>query len=475
MSKFYITTAIDYVNSSPHLGHALEKVQTDVVARYRRLAGDEVNFLTGADEHGIKIVRSAEAAGKEVKIFTDENVKLLKSLSEKLNISNDDFIRTSDKERHWPGAQALWEKIAEAGDIFKGTYKGFYCVGCEAYVTEKDLIDGNCPNHNQKPELIEEENYFFKLSKYAKEIELRIKNDELRVLPESRKNEILAMLEKGIEDISFSRPAEKLKNWGVPVPGDESQLMYVWCDALANYVSALGYGSNDDNKFKKFWPADLHVIGKDILRFHAIIWPAMILSAGLELPKALFVHGHILSGGKKMSKTLGNVIDPFDLINEYGADAVRYYLLREIMPFDDGDITSEKFKEAYNANLANGLGNLTSRIMKMSEQYLQSQISNIKNQKLPDDYKKFMESFELNKVMDLIWEKIGALDLIIQKTQPFKLIKTDEKKAKEILAELVDGLRGIATMLKPFLPDVSGKIMQAVESNKMPEPLFLRK
>ena len=476
MSKFYITTAIDYVNSSPHLGYALEKAQADVIARYQRiLFGENVFFLTGADEHGIKIVRSAEAAERGVKDFTDANVKKFKELAEKLNISNDYFIRTSDKKRHWLGAQALWKKMAETGDIYKSKYEGYYCVGCEAYVTEKDLIGGKCPDHDKEPEKIEEENYFFKLSKYAKEIELRIKNDELRIFPESRKNEVLAMIGRGVEDISFSRPAEKLKNWGVPVPGDESQLMYVWCDALANYVSALGYGSSDDKNFKKFWPADLHVIGKDILRFHSIIWPAMLLSAGLELPKTLFVHGHILSGGKKMSKTLGNVINPFDLINEYGADAVRYYLLREITPFDDGDITPEKFKEAYNANLANGLGNLTSRIMKMSENYLSFQLSAFSSQKFPEDYKKFMNNFELSKAMDLIWQKISELDSKIQETQPFKLIKTDEKKAKEILQELVVGLNDVAEMLKPFLPQTSEKIITAIKENKMPEPLFLRK
>lgn len=476
MNKFYITTAIDYTNASPHLGHALEKVQADAIARYQRilLGGDNVHFLTGTDEHGIKIVRSAEAAGKDVIAFTDENVSKFKKLANDLNISNDDFIRTSDKERHWPGAQMLWKKLEEAGDIYKSKYKGYYCVGCEAYVTERDLVGGKCPDHNQEPETIEEENYFFRLSRYADKIESIIKNEELKIFPESRKNEVLAMIGKGIEDISFSRPAEKLKEWGVPVPGDELQLMYVWCDALTNYISAVGYG-NDEEKFNKFWPADLHVVGKDILRFHAIIWPAMLLSAKLPLPKALFVHGHILSGGKKMSKTLGNIIDPFDLINEYGADAVRYYLLREILPFDDGDITLEKFKEAYNANLANGLGNLVSRVMKMSEQYLSNRERVTRNEKMLDGFKEFMDNFELNKATDLIWRKISELDLKIQETQPFKLIKTDEKKAKEILTELVAGLQVIALMLKPFLPDTSEKIIKAIEANKMPEPLFLRK
>lgn len=475
MSKFYITTAIDYVNSSPHLGHALEKVQADAIARYQRLLDNDVFFLTGADEHGTKIVRSAEAASKDIGSFVAENVEKFKKLISALDISNDDFIRTSDRKRHWLGAQALWKKLVEAGDIYKSKYKGYYCTGCEAYVTEKDLVDGKCPDHGQEPELIEEENYFFRLSKYAGEIKNKLESDEIKIFPKNKKNEVLAMIDRGIEDISFSRPADKLENWGVPVPSDESQLMYVWCDALANYITTLGFGIGDENNFKKFWPANLHVIGKDILRFHAIIWPAMLLSAGLELPKAIFIHGHILSGGKKMSKTIGNVIDPFDLINEYGTDAVRYYLLREITAFGDGDITLEKFKEAYNANLANGLGNLVSRIMKMSEQYLR--LGNLVSleTKFPSDYKKTMKNFELNKAMDFIWQKISGLDLRIQETQPFKIIKTDEKRAKEILIELIDGLYNVAEMLKPFLPETSEKILNAVKVNKMPLPLFLRK
>ncbi len=474
MEKFYITTAIDYVNAPPHLGHALEKTQADAIARYQKILGKEVYFLTGTDEHGIKILRSAQAVGKNVAEFSNENVEKFKKLSKCLDISNNDFIRTSDQKRHWPGAVKIWNILKEKGDIYKSEYRGCYCVGCEAFITEKDLVDGKCPDHDKKPEILEEENYFFKLSKYADIIKEKINNDEIKILPENRKNEILGMLKMGIDDVSFSRPVEKL-NWGVPVPGDSSQIMYVWCDALVNYISALGYGSENESNLDKYWPADMHVIGKDILRFHAIIWPAMLLSAKLPLPKKIFVHGHILSGGKKMSKTLGNVIDPFSLIKEYGADAARYYLLREITPFEDGDITKEKFKEAYNANLANGLGNLVSRIMKMSEQYLE--ISNLKSQisNLPDDYKKLMDNYELNKTMDLIWQKISKLDLKIQETQPFKLIKTEPEKAKEILRELVSGLNQIAIMLKPFLPETSEKIIKIIEANKMPEPLFLRK
>ncbi|PIY59331.1 methionine--tRNA ligase [Candidatus Wolfebacteria bacterium CG_4_10_14_0_8_um_filter_37_11] len=472
--KFYITTAIDYVNSVPHLGHALEKVQADAIARYQRITDKDVYFLTGVDEHGIKIIRSSQDAGKSVKDFVNENSGKFAELTKKLDISNNNFIRTSDRERHWPGAQLLWKKLVEAGDIYKGKYSGYYCVGCEAYVTEKDLIDGKCPYHFKEPEKIEEENYFFKLSRYVDEIKNKIESGELKILPESRKNEILGMIKEGVGDISFSRPKEKLSDWGVPVPDDESQLMYVWCDALANYISALGYGSNNEDNLKKFWPADLHIIGKDILRFHALIWPAMLMSAKLLLPKTIFVHGFILSNGKRMSKTLGNVIDPFYLAEKYGVDATRYYLLREITPFEDGDITEEKFKEAYNANLANGLGNLTARIMKMSEQYLDNKELRIKNYELPNDFKNLMDNFGLNKAMDLIWEKISELDLHIQKTEPFKLIKTDEKKAKEILVELVLGLQNIALMLKPFLPQASEKILKSIELNKMPETLFPR-
>lgn len=480
MKKFYITTAIDYLNGPPHLGHALEKIQADAIARSERLAGKEVYFLTGTDDHGIKIVRSAETAGKKVRDFADANADKFIKLVKSLNISSDDFIRTSDQKRHWPGAQKLWQKLLEAGDIYKSKYKGYYCVGCEAYVTERDLVNGKCPYHDKEPEFIEEENYFFKLSKYSKEIKNKIKNDELKIIPRSRKNEVLSMMDGEIFDISFSRPREKL-SWGVPVPNDDFQIMYVWCDALSNYISALGYGTENDLKFKKYWPADMHIIGKDILRFHAIVWPAMLMSAGLDLPKRIFVHGFILSGGKRMSKTAGNVIDPFELINEYGTDAFRYYFLREITPFEDGNITREKFKEVYNANLANGLGNLVARIMKMAESYLDSSVG------IPqkdgesmfvnsyNDYKKLMASFELNKAMDIIWNFISQIDLHIQKEEPFKLFKTDPEKAKAIVEHLVYDLYEVAMMLRPFMPETSEKILKAIETNKMPPTLFARK
>lgn len=495
--KFYITTPIFYVNDKPHIGHAFSMVLADALVRYQRLLGKEVYFLTGVDEHGAKVLRAAEAKGKEVGKFIDENAEKFKQLVKILNISNDDFIRTSDQKRHWPAAQLIWKKLAEAGDIYKSYYKGLYCVGCEAFITEKDLADGKCKDHGKEPEKIEEENYFFRLSKYTKEIELIIKNNELRIIPESRKNEILALLERGLEDVSFSRPSKDI-SWGIPVPGDPTQTMYVWCDALTNYISALGYASGDDSNFKRFWPADLHIIGKDILRFHGAIWPGMLLSAGLFFPKAILVHGHILSGGQKMSKTLGNVADPFDLAERFGASALRYYLLREISPFEDGDFTEEKFLESYNANLANGLGNLASRISKMAEQYFGGKIKkpseeiaasvplkkemNLFSEKKYEhgkdidffsisyatenfvwpEYKKAMENLELNKAMDFIWILMSQMDKYIDEYKPFILVKTDKAKTEAVLWNLLYGIAFTAWLLAPFLPETSEKIFKTI-------------
>ncbi|MFH0803587.1 MAG: methionine--tRNA ligase [Candidatus Tagabacteria bacterium] len=473
MEKFYITTAIDYTNGPPHLGHALEKVQADVIARYQRLLGKDVFFLTGTDEHGAKVKKAAEAQGKSPEKFVDEISATFRDLTKKLNISNDDFIRTSDKKRHWPGVKAVWEKLVANGDIYKGNYKGFYCLGCEAFLTKKDLVDGKCAVHNQKPEEINEENYFFKLSAYREKIKKAIESGKLKIIPESRKNEVLNLIDAGLEDVSFSRPAKDL-SWGIPVPSDKTQTIYVWADALSNYISALGYGTDDDSKFKKYWPADIHVIGKDILRFHALIWPAMLIAVGLDLPKNILAHGFITMGGKKMSKSEGNFIDPFDLINNYGADSVRYYLAREILTTEDGDITEEKFKEAYNANLANGLGNLVSRIMKMASTYLETN-PELPEKSIPENFKEAMNNFEINKATDIIWQKISELDGKIQTAQPFKLVKNDKEAAIKIIKELVVDLYAVARMLNPIMPETSAIIKATVKANKMPTPLFLRK
>lgn len=492
--KFYITTSLPYVNAPPHIGFALEAAQTDVIARWRRINGDDVFFLSGTDEHGAKIARSAEKEGKTPQELVDMNASQVKKLLVELSISNSDFIRTSDQARHWPGAQALWKLIAEKEDLYKATYKGLYCVGHEAFVTEKDLVDGKCADHDQAPETLEEENYYFRLSKYSQKIKELISKDEIRIYPASRKNEIMSLLEQGLQDVSFSRPSKDI-SWGIPVPGDSSQTMYVWCDALSNYVSALGFGSDDDSRFKKYWPADLHVIGKDVLRFHAAIWIGMLLSAGLSLPKAIFVHGFITSGGKKMSKTIGNVVDPFDLIRRFGIDALRYFLLREVEPFEDGDFTEERFAQAYNANLANGLGNYISRVSKMIAQYFEGdihrpseealasvslhssdrhQVFKVKGSGMQEietfsipyhyslavrpAYEMAIDAFQFSLALDDVWRFLGELDAYIQQYEPFKLIKTDKEKTHAVLWGTAYGALAIADMLRPFLPETADKI-----------------
>lgn len=472
--SFYITTPIYYPNANLHMGHAYTTVVCDILARANRLQGSPVYFLTGSDENSGKIVEAALNKGQDTETYLSEITEKFKDLYSKLDISYDQFIRTSDKEKHWPGAILMWNKLVEAGDIYKSKYIGLYCIGCETFYTEKELIDGKCPIHLTVPEKIEEENYFFKLSKYTKVIKQKIESDEMKIVPSVRKNEILAQLERGLEDISFSRPIKKVPH-AIPVPNDPEQIIYVWCDALVNYISALGYGREDDSLFKTFWPADVHVIGKDILRFHTAIWPGMLLSAGLPLPKSILVHGLITSGGVKMSKSLGNVIDPYLLIDEYGKDAVRYYLAREISQFEDGDLTLERFKESYNANLANGIGNLASRIMKMAETNLESPVE------IPewDDMSKYFDllnNFEIAKAADYVWAEIGEMDKFIQENQPFKLVKTDVEAGKKMISDLVVRLYSVARMLNPIMPETSTKIKALIKINKSPvEPLFLRK
>jgi methionyl-tRNA synthetase len=477
---FYITSPIFYPNGNLHMGHAYVMTVCDILARYHRMLGDSTFFVTGADENTGKVIKVAEEQGKTLPVFLDDVEASFKKLFTDLEISNDYFIKTSSQEVHWPAALAFWKKLFDAGDIYKGHYEGLYCPNCEAFYTEKDLIDGKCPYHGTVPQHIKEENYFFKLSKYTEPIKEKIKSGELNVMPEARKNEIMALLERGLEDVSFSRPLNVVPH-GIPVPQDPSQVIYVWGDALVSYLSPLGFGQADDALFKKFWPANVHVIGKDILRFHAALWPAMLLSAGLPLPQSLFVHGLIMSGGRKMSKSLGNVINPYDLINEYGAEAVRYYFAREIPPFEDGDLTPENFKAVYNAHLANGIGNLVSRIMKMATTYdvarpgMESDEAILGVPEIQTNYKDAFAAFQFNKAADFVWQKITAADKKIQETEPFKLYKTDPEAAKKIVAELVAELWVISTLLKPFLPVTAEKIKQALENWTMPEPLFLRK
>ena len=471
--KFYLTIPIFYANSDLHMGHAYTTVLADIVARYRRGVGERVHFLAGSDEHGDKIAKAAKAVGKDTQLFVDERAASFEALFRLLNISNDDFIRTTDRTRHFPAVVAMWGKLVASGDIYKAEYESLYCVGCEETKTDKDLVDGKCPLHNLVPEQLKEENYFFKLSRYTEKLKILIETDELRIRPVTRKNEILSLIKEGLSDVSFSRPAEKV-SWGIPVPGDASQVMYVWCDALTNYISAIGYP--DENKMREWWPADVQMLGKDILRFHAAIWPAMLMSAGLPIQKEILCHGFITSGGKKMSKTMGNVIDPRTLVSEYGVDAFRYFLAREISPFDDGDITIEKFKDAYNANLANGLGNLTSRIMKMATSYIDTAIEtgDTKHYRFAE-YEQAMSEFRVNDAANVAWAAISELDREIQETEPFKLYKTDPDKAREIVRGLVVGLSKIVPMITPIMPETAAKIDAAIKEHQMPEALFMRK
>lgn len=457
------------------MGHAYTTTLADALARHSRLMGEKTYLLTGSDENTQKMVEAAHKAGQDPMEFLDAIAANFANLFKQLNISYDQFIRTTDQAKHWPGAVALWNKLVASGDIYEKEYEGLYCVGHEAFMTEKELVEGKCPDHGTTPERLKEMNYFFKLSRYGEAVREKIESGELRIVPATRKNEVLSFIASGLEDVSFSRV--RRSDWpeglGVPVPGDPAQIMYVWCDALANYVTALGYGQADDALYQEFWPGT-HVIGKDILRFHAIIWPAMLLSAGLPLPKTLLAHGLINSGGRKMSKSLGNVIDPEELIAKYGTDAVRYFLLRHISPFEDGDITLERFAAVYEGELVNGLGNLVARVMQLAEKNLSAPVARPEPGDFTAEYGKFFDTLELNRAVDLIWERIQKLDKQITDEEPFKVVKVDPERGQAMIAAAVLEVYAIARMLQPCMPATSDIIKAAVLANKKPENLFPR-
>jgi methionyl-tRNA synthetase len=471
---FYITTTLPYVNSDPHIGFALEIVQADVIARYHRVRGDEVFFSTGTDEHGQKIFESAEKAGQEVHEYVDRYAAEFKKLKEALDISNDTFIRTTDPH-HIRAAQEMWRLCEQEGDIYKKSYEGKYCVGCESFKPEKDLNEkGECVLHpNLKIATLKEENYFFRFSKYQDRLLEYLTRPNV-VIPDWRRDEALNFVKNGLEDFSISREKERL-SWGVPVPGDNSQVMYVWFDALTNYISTLGWP--DEGNFEKFWPNGevVQVAGKDQVRFQSLMWQAMLMSAKIKNTDRVVYHGFVTSGGQKMSKSLGNVINPLDLVKEYGTDSIRYFLLRHVSPFEDSDVTLEGIKEAYNANLANGLGNLASRLLTLSEKYLEK-CPAVKEEYNFEKYFNFFENFDAKQAVDYIWEEIGELDKHIQETEPFKVVKIDEQKGKELIADMIVRLYEVAKMLNPIMPETSQKIKELIKTNKKPEkPIFLRK
>ena len=465
MKKFYITTAIDYVNSLPHIGTAYEKIGADVLARLKRMEGFKVHFQMGNDEHSLNVEKAARQAGLAPKIYCDQMRKQFEAIWKKLDISYDDFIQTSEP-RHIKGVQKLFQTLYDNGDIYKKLYEGWYCESCEAYFTEKDLVGGLCPNHKSKPKWLQEENYFFRLSKYQEKLHQYIQKHPEFILPTMRRNEILRLVEGGLQDVSVSRASAQ---WGIPVPFDKTHAVYVWFDALINYITAIGYGTSPAN-FKKWWPADMHIIGKDITRFHCVIWPAMLMAAGIPLPKTVFGHGFVYLKGEKMSKTLGNVVTPMDVVDLYGADALRYYLLRTSSFGQDSDFTWEDFIRRYNGDLANGLGNLVARTLGMIEQYLDGEIivpkkksgplakSMMAIQKKVDSvFKMKSGDIEFHHALGAIWEGLSEADRYINENKPWEKTTSREQRS-QILYHVALAIRSMTTLLKPFLPNTAEKI-----------------
>ena len=451
MAKIYVTTAIPYVNGDPHIGHALDFLNADVFARYHRLLGDEVRFQTGTDEHGNKIFQKAGSLNLDVQDYVDKNAAAFKDFIEKLNVKSTDFIRTTD-EAHQRRCQAIWEKLAP--HIYASKYDGWYCSGCEGYVTDKEYAEnhGICPDHQKPYEKLSEENYYFRIADFKDEIKNKIESGELTILPEFRKKEMLKLLADS-PDVSISRPKSQL-TWGIEVPTDKNQVMYVWIDALSNYITVLGY---PEQEISEWWPAAAQFVGKDILRFHAIIWPAMLLGLGLPLPKVLCSHGFVLADGQKMSKSIGNVVNPVDVIEKHGVEAFRYFFLRHIDSFADSDFTWEKFENSYNNELANDLGNLVQRLATMAAKNGIKQIDF--TPELDKEYCAKMDNFEFSNALDYAWEKVQAINKRIDDEKPWMLAKAGEtEKLNACLTSLVEDILKANQLLEPFLPGTAEKI-----------------
>lgn len=474
---FYITTTLPYVNADPHVGFAMEFIRADVIARYKKLLGHDVFFNTGTDEHGQKLFDGAQEKGVAPQEFVDSFAEKFKDLKSLLGISEDvHFIRTTD-EHHVRAAQEFWKLCDQNGYIYKKEYKIKYCVGCELPKTESELVDGKCPIHpNRELEIREEENYFFKWSDFQDKLLAFYEENPSFVTPDFRYNEIKEFVKRGLEDFSISRLKEKM-SWGVPVPGDDEHVMYVWFDALVNYISTLGWPDNGGN-FEKFWVEGdtVQYAGKDNLRQQSAMWQAMLMAAHLPNTGNIVINGFITGdGGVKMSKSLGNVINPYDVVEEYGTDALRYYLLREVSSFEDSPFTMGLFKQAYNANLVNGIGNLTNRIMKLSEDNLDNPVS-ADVACFDSVFENSLNNFDIKKGIDFVWSKVSELDSFIENERPFSVVKEDKKKGKELIVEMVENLSVVAYHLQPLLPEAASKIMEAIAANKKPEtPLFERK
>ncbi len=456
MTNFYVTTSIPYINGEPHIGFGLEITIADVIARYARQQGNNVIFTTGTDEHGGKIEEKATELKLTPQALADQNSAKFRELATTLDITNDRFIRTTDKG-HMQRAQIIWKNLSK--DIYKGKYIGWYCVGDEAFFTETVVKENNgvCPAHNRPYDKIEEENYFFKLSNYTEQILKVINDGAFRVVPDTKRNEVLSLLKEGLEDISISRPKEKI-SWGIPVPGDTKQVMYVWFEALLNYITVLGYPEHED--FKKFWPANVQVVGKDITRFHAAIWPGILLGLGLPLPKALYVHGFVNVAGQKISKSLGNVINPAEIVTTYGVDAFRYFFLRHVPSYGDGDFSYEEFERAYNNELGNELGNAVQRTVVMIEKFQQGLIGDIPPAEHDNAvYHQALADFKFDRALDSVWEQVRGLNQYIDEQKPWMIAKEgDMEHLQEVLSSMVSDLLEIADSLTPLLPNTAQAI-----------------
>ncbi|HAI74236.1 TPA: methionine--tRNA ligase [Candidatus Moranbacteria bacterium] len=471
-NKFYISTPIYYANAKPHIGHAYTTVAADVLTRFYKLQDKGVFFLTGMDEHGFKIQQAAEKAGKNPQIFVDEIAEEFKKLWKDLNIKYSGFIRTTDK-KHKAVAQKVLQTLYNKDAIYKGEYEGLYCVGCEQFKSENELVDGKCPDHNTIPGKMKEECYLLKMIDKQFELIEKIKSDKFKIVPEKYKNEVLAFLEsQKLKDISISRKNVK---WGISLPFDSEHTTYVWVDAFLNYLTGLDWDGNINN-IPEQWPVDVQLIGKDILRVHATIWPIILMYLGIELPKMIFTHGHILSGGKKMSKTLGNIINPNEMIEKFGVDGARYLLL-SAGPFgEDIDMTMERMIEKYNADLANGLGNLVSRVIKLSSDiFLEGRDEALPHLYGDDgDMENLINKFEFDQALSYIWKIIADDNKHIAENKPWELVKTDEVKFKEVMRKLLNDLNLISKLLAPFMPETSEKIKKALEEKKLEKVLFQR-
>lgn len=479
MRARYLTTTLPYVNADPHIGHALEFIQADFLARAWRAQGDEVFFSTGSDEHGQKILEAAQKAGQDVQYYVDYYAGQFENLKKAFDLSYDTFIRTTDPV-HVAAAQEMWRRCAAKGDIYKKTYTGLYCVGCEAFKTEKEIVNGHCEIHtNLELKEISEENYFFKFSNYEKPLLAYLERPD-SIVPEWRRQEAIAFVKGGLEDFSISREKARL-SWGIPVPDDDAQVMYVWFDALTNYISTLGWPDDEQGRFKKFWEEGqtLQVAGKDQVRFQSLMWQAMLMSAGIKNTDTVFYHGFITSGGQKMSKSLGNVINPLDLAAKYGGDALRYVLLRHVSPTDDSDLTLEAIAEHYNAHLTNGLGNLVARVMRLAEEHLPHPVE-LSEEEAPIEPKfiELIEAFRFNEAMDFIFTQVAESDAFMTDKAPYRGIKSGDAVLREAaradIEMLVKRLAKIAAHLAPAMPRTSAAIASAVRKNQKPENLFPR-